>query len=244
MEARITKLARVSASFSKFLARRRFRPNQEKGALDHPAARRPPHCLIPEVVSTRSRPRTPSGTCPPSSRVWPARSLLWRSSDRQPQIRHAPPPGPGFPRRGRHGQSPRAAPSLRAIPGRRTLSCACASARRYVRKGGAFTGVRFIYGGKRARQRYSHQSAPCHRATPVSVDRAASPTPHARGKSPASRGGREKSRETWPLRWWERIRTFGSAMRSHRRQRGCGLTPPDPDDEWRLLGPPPVTVKS
>jgi len=30
MEARVTKLARVSARFSKSLARRRFRPNQEK----------------------------------------------------------------------------------------------------------------------------------------------------------------------------------------------------------------------
>jgi hypothetical protein len=52
-----------------------------------------------------------------------------------------------------------------------------------------------------ARQRYSHQSAPCHRATPVSVDRAAFPTPHARRKSPASRRGRAKSRETRTLRW-------------------------------------------
>ena len=55
-----------------------------------------------------------------------------------------------------------------------------------------------------ARQRYSHQSAPCHRATPVSVDRAASPTPHARGKSPASRRGRAKSRETRTVCWRER----------------------------------------
>jgi hypothetical protein len=29
----------------------------------------------------------------------------------------------------------------------------------------------------------------------------------------------------------ERIRTFGSAMRLHRRQRGRGVTPPDPDGE-------------
>jgi hypothetical protein len=36
----------------------------------------------------------------------------------------------------------------------------------------------------------------------------------------------------------ERIRTFGSAMRSHRRQRGRGLTPPDSGGEW-LLGPSP-----
>jgi hypothetical protein len=33
-----------------------------------------------------------------------------------------------------------------------------------------------------------------------------------------------------------RIRTFGSAMRLHRRQRGRGVTPPDPGGEWRLLG--------
>jgi hypothetical protein len=39
----------------------------------------------------------------------------------------------------------------------------------------------------------------------------------------------------------ERIRTFGSAMRSHRRQRGRGVMPPDPGGEWRLLGPPPDT---
>jgi len=37
----------------------------------------------------------------------------------------------------------------------------------------------------------------------------------------------------------ERIRTFGSAMRLHRGQRGRGVTPPDPSCEWRLLGPPP-----
>jgi hypothetical protein len=35
----------------------------------------------------------------------------------------------------------------------------------------------------------------------------------------------------------ERIRTFGSAMRLHRRQRGRGVTPPS--GEWRLVGPPP-----
>jgi hypothetical protein len=35
------------------------------------------------------------------------------------------------------------------------------------------------------------------------------------------------------------IRTFGSAMRSHRRQRGRGLTPPNPGGEWRLLGQSP-----
>ena len=37
----------------------------------------------------------------------------------------------------------------------------------------------------------------------------------------------------------ERIRTVGSAMCLHRRQRGGGVTPPDPGGEWRLLGPPP-----
>jgi hypothetical protein len=37
----------------------------------------------------------------------------------------------------------------------------------------------------------------------------------------------------------ERIRTIGSAMRSHRRRRGRRVTPPNPDREWRLLGPPP-----
>jgi hypothetical protein len=36
----------------------------------------------------------------------------------------------------------------------------------------------------------------------------------------------------------ERIRTFGSAMRWHRRQRGGSVTPPDPGGEWWLLGPP------
>jgi hypothetical protein len=30
----------------------------------------------------------------------------------------------------------------------------------------------------------------------------------------------------------------GSAV-VHRRQRGGGVTPPDPGGEWRLLGPPP-----
>jgi hypothetical protein len=39
----------------------------------------------------------------------------------------------------------------------------------------------------------------------------------------------------------ERIRTFGSAMRSHRRQPGHAVTTPDPGGEWRLLGPPPDT---
>jgi hypothetical protein len=34
MEATLTTVARVSAKFSKFLARRRFRPNQEKVPLD------------------------------------------------------------------------------------------------------------------------------------------------------------------------------------------------------------------
>jgi hypothetical protein len=37
----------------------------------------------------------------------------------------------------------------------------------------------------------------------------------------------------------EWIRTFGSAMRSHRRQRRRGVTPTDPGGEWRLPGPPP-----
>src|SRR5271169_3409136 len=64
-----------------------------------------------------------------------------------------------------------------------------------------------------ARQRYSHQSAPCHRATPVSVDRAASPTPHARGKSPASRRGRAKSRETRTLRWRKKDSNHRSLLR-------------------------------
>ena len=45
MEARVTKVARVSARFSKSLARRRFWPNQEKGALDHPAARQDDEAL-------------------------------------------------------------------------------------------------------------------------------------------------------------------------------------------------------
>ena len=35
------------------------------------------------------------------------------------------------------------------------------------------------------------------------------------------------------------IRNFSSAMRSHRRQRDRGVTPPDPGCEWRLLGLPP-----
>jgi hypothetical protein len=39
MEARVTKVARVSARFSKSLARRRFRPNQEKVRSTSPAAR-------------------------------------------------------------------------------------------------------------------------------------------------------------------------------------------------------------
>ena len=37
----------------------------------------------------------------------------------------------------------------------------------------------------------------------------------------------------------KRIRTIGSAMRLHRRQRGRGVTPSDPAGEWWLLGPPP-----
>ena len=36
----------------------------------------------------------------------------------------------------------------------------------------------------------------------------------------------------------KRIRTIGSAMRLHRRQRGRGVTPPDPAGGWWLLGPP------
>jgi hypothetical protein len=36
----------------------------------------------------------------------------------------------------------------------------------------------------------------------------------------------------------KRIRTVGSAMRSYRRQRCRGVTPPDPGGERRLLGPP------
>jgi hypothetical protein len=36
IEARVTKAAKVSARFSKSLARRRLRPNQGEGALDHP----------------------------------------------------------------------------------------------------------------------------------------------------------------------------------------------------------------
>jgi hypothetical protein len=50
MEARVTKVAKGSARFSKSLARRRFRPNQEEGTLDHPAARQDdeaPHVVAP-----------------------------------------------------------------------------------------------------------------------------------------------------------------------------------------------------
>jgi len=36
----------------------------------------------------------------------------------------------------------------------------------------------------------------------------------------------------------KRIRTVGSAMRLHRRQRCRGVTPPDPGGERQLLGPP------
>jgi hypothetical protein len=39
MEARVTKVARVSARFSKSLARRRLASEPGEGALDHPAAR-------------------------------------------------------------------------------------------------------------------------------------------------------------------------------------------------------------
>jgi len=39
MEERVTKVARVSARFSKSLARRRLRPNQEKVRSTTPAAR-------------------------------------------------------------------------------------------------------------------------------------------------------------------------------------------------------------
>ncbi len=45
MEARVTKVARVSATFSKSLARRRFRPEPGEGALDHPAARQDDEAL-------------------------------------------------------------------------------------------------------------------------------------------------------------------------------------------------------
>jgi hypothetical protein len=55
----------------------------------------------------------------------------------------------------------------------------------------------------KAGQRYSRQSAPYHRVTPVSADRAACPAPHTRGKSPASGCGTAKSRETQTLRWRE-----------------------------------------
>ena len=49
MEARVTKAARVSARFSKFLARRRLRPNQEKvrSTPSGAARRRSPHVLAP-----------------------------------------------------------------------------------------------------------------------------------------------------------------------------------------------------
>jgi len=49
MEARVTKLAGVSARFSKSLARHRFRPNQEKARSTTPAARRDdeaPHVVV------------------------------------------------------------------------------------------------------------------------------------------------------------------------------------------------------
>ena len=49
MEARVTKLARVSARFSKSLARRRLRPNQEKARSTTPAARQDdeaPHVVV------------------------------------------------------------------------------------------------------------------------------------------------------------------------------------------------------
>ena len=63
-----------------------------------------------------------------------------------------------------------------------------------------------------ARQRYSHQSAPCYRATPVSVDGAASPTPHAAGKARLlDVGGRNPARHglSAGAEW---IRTFSSAL--------------------------------
>jgi len=54
-----------------------------------------------------------------------------------------------------------------------------------------------------ARQRHCRPSAPYHRATSVSPDRAACSAPHTGGKSPAFRRERAKSRETRTLRWRE-----------------------------------------
>jgi len=62
---------------------------------------------------------------------------------------------------------------------------------------------------------------------------------HTRAKSRLfAVGGQNRARRglTAGGNW---IRNFSSAMRSHRRQRDRGVTPPDPGGEWRLLGLPP-----
>jgi hypothetical protein len=56
MDARVTKVARISARFSEFLARRRFCQNQEKvRSLDHPAARQDDEAPFPARRNRESR---------------------------------------------------------------------------------------------------------------------------------------------------------------------------------------------
>ena len=85
MEARVTKLAGVSARFSKSLARHRFRPNQEKARSTTPAARRDdeaPHVVVALDDLDRSSGTfaTAASTClglsPPSAKSVTAAAIV------------------------------------------------------------------------------------------------------------------------------------------------------------------------
>ena len=83
-------------------------------------------------------------------------------------------------------------------------------------------------------------SAPYHRTTPVSPDRAACSAPHTGGKSPAFRRERAKSRETRTVRWREPDSNFSSLSGSvPLRAGGAGAWKPmaHPKRGFSVAGP-------
>jgi hypothetical protein len=91
MEASVTKVARVSARFSKSLARRRFRPNQENVRSTSPSRR--DNRVCPECGSWISGPprdgvvRVRAGTLDDTRWLRPTRHIWTRS--KQPWITFA-----------------------------------------------------------------------------------------------------------------------------------------------------------
>jgi hypothetical protein len=99
MEARVTKVARVSARFSKSLARRRFWCEPGAGALDYPAARQDDEALrvVALFDDLHAQPQHlchATSTCqalqPPSAQISSSqgkrRRILSRTSSRDEQL--------------------------------------------------------------------------------------------------------------------------------------------------------------